>query len=114
MDCVGLPLAVMAELGVSDLLADYRNYPAQPTARTVHEECQRRLLEKTIEGMQPGDLLTLRCPTIPCHVAMVTDLAGGLGIVHAYNGGSRRVVEHILDAKWRRRIEGVFAFPGVV
>ena len=113
VDCVGLPLCVMAELGVTDLLADYRNYPSQPTGRVVHEECQRRLIEKTMAEMLPGDLLTLRVPTVPCHTAIITDLNGGLGIIHAYNGGPRRVVEHILDAKWRRRIEGVFEFPGI-
>lgn len=117
-DCVGLPLMVADELHLVDKngkpfkAGDNANYSSQPLDRFVHEECERRLLAKPIEQMQPGDMITLRVPDVPCHVAIVTSLQGGLGMIHAYSV-SRKVVEHVLSPKWISRIEGCFTFPGV-
>lgn len=113
IDCVGLPLMVMAELGLIDLREEYANYSSQPVGTLVLDECRRRLIEKPLAEMSPGDVVCLRAPTVPCHVGIVTYLNGGLGLIHAYAGGARCVVEHILDGKWRRRIAAVFNVPGV-
>jgi NlpC/P60 family putative phage cell wall peptidase len=116
-DCVGLPLMVGDELHLVDKngkpfkAMDNANYSSQPLDRFVHEEAQRRLIEKPIDQMQPGDMITLRVPSVPCHVAIVTSLQGGLGMIHAYVV-SDKVVEHVLDRKWLKRIEGCFEFPG--
>lgn len=138
VDCVGLALCVGDDLILSDvqgmpfLRSDYLNYGPQPVGRFVHEECKRRLVnlalldasgklvalpgQPMIHGNGPhfldvGNLLTLRVPSVPCHVAIVSDILGGLGIIHAY-AGSDKVVEHVLNTKWLKRIEGVFQFPG--
>ena len=70
--------------------------------------------------LRPGQVITLRVPSVPCHVAIVTSLAdfgigltSSLGMVHAY-AGAFKTAENLMDDKWRRRIEGVFDFPGVV
>jgi len=118
MDCVGLPLCVADDLGLVDKLGvpfkkhDNANYSAQPLDRFVHEEAQRRMIEKPIDQMQPGDLVTIRLPDVPCHVAIISTVNGTIGMIHAY-ATIGKVVEHIMDVKWRRRIEGCFAFPGV-
>jgi NlpC/P60 family putative phage cell wall peptidase len=117
-DCVGLVFCVADDLELQDKNGtpirrnQYTNYGPQPVDRFVHEECQRMLLEKPITSMQEGDLLTLRLPTWPSHVAIVTDIIGYTGIIHAYSTAGK-VVEHILDKKWKNRIEGCFSFPGV-
>jgi hypothetical protein len=120
IDCVGLPLCVAEQLGLRDrdgrpiLGSDYRGYPAQPTDEFVHHECQRRLVEKPLEAMKHGDILTIRWPTLACHSAIVTTVSGHLALLHAYSSPSvGKVVEHILDMKWKRRIAGVFEIPGV-
>jgi cell wall-associated NlpC family hydrolase len=119
MDCVGLVLCVAEELSIVDvegnpiLGAQYLNYGPQPTDRFVYDECLRRLRAKRAEEpLESGDVLSLRVPSVPCHVAIVSELQGGFGMVHAYSGGPEKVVEHVLDWKWCRRIEGVFSFPG--
>ena len=125
-DCVGIPLQVADELGIVDRngvpmkSSDNANYSSQPLNRFIHEECQRRLIEKPVSEMQDGDVLTLRVPsrmenikvTAPCHVAIVTTVMGVRGMLHAY-AGNRKVVEHVMDAKWQRRIEGCFSFPNI-
>lgn len=139
VDCVGVALCVGEDLCLSDvqgmpfLRSDYLNYGPQPVGRFVHEECKRRLVnlalldgsgklvalpgQPMIHGTGPhfldvADILTLRAPSVPCHVAIVTDIFGGLGIIHAYSP-VEKVVEHTLSTKWLKRIEGVFSFPGV-
>jgi NlpC/P60 family putative phage cell wall peptidase len=118
-DCIGLPLQVACELGLKDKLgvpfnkSDSKNYSPQPLDGAVHEEAQRRLIEKPISEMCDGDMLTIKMPVVACHTAIVCTTLGRAGIIHAYNGGPKRVVEQLLDEKWRSRIAGVFSFPGV-
>ena len=110
---MGLPLLVMRDLGIADFCEEYKSYSAQPIGRYVHEQCQKHLIEKPIEEIQAGDLVTLRVPTVPCHTGFIGERDGVLTLIHAYNGGPKKVIEHVLDQKWFRRIEGVFALPGV-
>jgi NlpC/P60 family putative phage cell wall peptidase len=118
IDCVGLVLCVAEELGILDvdgraiLGRDYLNYRAQPLDSFVHQECERRLIQWDLEAMAPGDVVTMRVPDVPCHVAIISELQGNFGLIHAYSSIGK-VAEHILDEKWRRRICGVFTFPGV-
>src|ERR1044071_9022478 len=80
VDCVGLVLSVAEDCGMHDIFdrpllrSDYGNYSAQPMGDFVHQEVARRLIPKPIEQMQPGDILTLRVPTEPCHVAFISEI----------------------------------------
>jgi hypothetical protein len=118
VDCVGLVLAVGDDLEIKDSSGipfrrgDYPAYPTQPSDRFVHDECCRRLSRKTVGDLQAGDIVSLKVPLTACHVAIITEYDGVLYMVHAYSP-LNRVVEHILDNTYRRRIIGVFSFPGV-
>lgn len=109
VDCVGLVLCVMRDLRLHDWVDDFRAYSPQPVSRMVFEICTERLHAKPVAERLPGDVLCFRVPEAPVHVGFVTDI----GIIHAYNGGKRKVVEHGLGQKWLKRIEGCFSIPGV-
>lgn len=109
LDCVGLPICVARDLGLN--VPDYNNYGAQQIDGQVLRECKKHLIEIDIEAMQPGDVICCRIP-IPSHTAIVSDLPPGLGMIHAY-ASNGKVVEHTIDFHWRKRIAGVFLFPGV-
>jgi NlpC/P60 family putative phage cell wall peptidase len=120
IDCVGLVLCVGEDLGLVDRAGvpfhrlDYPDYAAQPTDRFVLEELRRRAIVKPAGApLEPGDLLAIRVPSLPCHAAVVADRAGQLYMIHAYDSGPRQCVEHILSPAWRSRAVGVFQFPGV-
>lgn len=120
IDCVGLVLCVGEDLGLVDsagvpfLRADYPDYAAQPTSSFVLEELRRRATAKLPGApIEPGDLLAIRIPSLPCHAAVVVDRGGQLYMIHAYDSGPKQCVEHILSAAWRNRAVGVFGFPGV-
>jgi len=110
IDCVGLPLCVGRDLGLP--VPDYRNYDRQTADDTVLLECRKNLQEIESSGMRPGDILCMRTPKFASHTAIVTELLGQIGIIHAWSLDGK-VVEHNLDLKWSRRIAGVFLFPGV-
>jgi hypothetical protein len=120
LDCVGLILCVGEDLAFEDkngvplLRTDYPDYPAQPKGRFVHDECVKRLVRKSILDLKPGDVITLRLPTDPCHTAIIGEIPGqGLSMIHCYDGGRRKCIEHRLDEHWQRRIVGAFEFPGI-
>lgn len=122
LDCVGLVLCVGEELGVVGADDrplrgdDYMDYHSQPAGTLVHDHCCKRLLRKLPRDIRPGDIVSMRLPDYPTHVAIITESAAGhLYIIHAYDGLlTKKCVEHILDFKWRRRIVGAFEFPNTV
>lgn len=122
-DCVGLPYCVAEELALRDRFGniikktDNTSYAAQPTDAFVYTECKRLLVEKSLSNMSIGDVLTMKMPTIPCHVGIVSRLYVGtpnecFGVIHAYSV-ARKVVETVIDLKLRGRIHACFGFAGV-
>ena len=110
VDCVGLVLCVMRDLGLHDWVDDFPTYSRQPVGRMVFDICSERLHAKPVAGRQVGDVLCFRVPVAPVHVGILT---GPNTIIHAYSAGKQMVVEHGLGAKWLHRIEGCFSIPGV-
>jgi hypothetical protein len=120
VDCVGLVLCVSEDLNLKDSAGvpfrrmDYPKYSVQAIDSKVQDECKRRMIEKMKMNLLPGDVVTMKVPYNPCHTGIITEIGGVLHIVHALNSGSRpRVIEHILDKKWRHCITGAFSLPGV-
>lgn len=121
LDCVGLPLMVAGDLGLSDKNgipmngARYADYTSQPLGNYVHRMCMKDLIFKPMSEMKEGDVLSIAVLTAPCHVAIVgRDASGQLTLIHAYSGGMGKVVEHPIDLRWKRRICACFTIPGVV
>lgn len=121
-DCLGVVLSVAEELELLDtrgariFRTDYCDYGAQPIGDEMLRQCRLRMIERPGGAAAPrsiADVLVMRLPDDPTHMAIVTELGGLPAIIHAYAGGSGRVVEHVLDTAWIRRIAGVFCFPGI-
>jgi cell wall-associated NlpC family hydrolase len=118
MDCVGLPICVGEDLGLRDKLgspilkSDHLNYPPRPIA-DVSSQVAARLEEKPRDWIKGGDVVTIKVGRYVSHLAIVTDLEAGLGLIHAYAGGPCMVAEHRLDLKWKSRIYRAFYFPEI-
>lgn len=112
-DCLGLVRGVWRELYGYDV---ERPPPYSPDwaeasgTETLLEAAGRHLVPACIAGMQPGDVLVfrLRRGTVAKHAAI---LSAPHNMIHAMEGVS--VAEVALSPWWRRRIAGVFRFPGV-
>ena len=111
-DCVGLPLALARELGIE--VEDFRGYGRLPVSAMLVEKCRQHCREIHRERYRPGDILLMtwgKDRTRPHHFAVVTRMAdGSTGIIHSHSQVGR-VVEHVLDRPWRRRITHAFRVP---
>ncbi len=110
---MGLLAGVAAELDLrgpdnAPLIAfDETDYPHQPDTSYLIAKLSGLLTHIYKEEISPGDVVLLRIDESPQHLGIVSDMAGGLGIIHAY-APARAVVEHVLDTWWRERIEAAY------
>lgn len=99
LDCAGVAVHAARSVGlVPDEPAAYSRLPNNAMLEAWLER-QPFLVRIALDDLAAGDLLLMRFTGQPQHLAVFT----GENIVHAYEAAGR-VVEHILDAKWRRRI----------
>ena len=113
VDCLGLLVGVARELdlvgnnGVSFADADEIDYSHQPNTKRMYSVLSQLLTLVTIANMRNGDVVLLRIDDSPQHLGIISNFGDGLGLIHAY-APAKAVVEHMLDAWWRERIEAVF------
>jgi len=118
LDCIGIVLCVGEDLGLQYRDGrpiqrfDYMNYALFPVLDQMQAEAEKNFVKKDLLTMKPGDILTMRAPHMVHHMAIVSELQHGLGIIHAY-GAVGKVTEHLLDARWTGRVAGVFTYSGV-
>lgn len=123
IDCVGIVLCVGQDLGLHYRdgrpigAFDYMDYGLFPVLDEMQREAQRIFVAKPggLADLEAGDILTLRAPFLVHHMAIVSELEGGLGIIHslAYRvrgHANGKVVEHLLDRVWKSRVAGVFSY----
>jgi cell wall-associated NlpC family hydrolase len=105
IDCLGLVVCVARETGLA--VQDFTNYPREPDGATLVLRLSEQLDQVADGDERIGDVLCfwIRRPALPCHVGFKTDV----GVLHTYaNAG--KVVEHVLDARWQKRIHSVWRF----
>jgi len=111
-DCLGLVLGVHRALigPVPEALPPYDPYWDAPAAGDPLIEAARRRLVACESAPRAGDVLLFRYrPDLParhCAIASAPDR-----MIHAWQGGAVR--ETAIGPWWRRRLAGVFAFPGL-
>lgn len=98
VDCIGLVVCAARDAGLA--LVDRTDYPRDPNG-LLPVEMARQFA--AAEPAQAGDILLMRFRGEPQHVAILA----GTTLIHGY-ASIGRVVEHGLDAKWRRRIVAAY------
>lgn len=105
IDCVGL--LVLALDGAPATALDPRTYGTEPTNGLLESYLAAAFGPPIHEEPAAGDVVSMRFGGPVRHVAIVGEGEHGLTLIHT----SRmigKVVEHRLDARWRRRIAGVY------
>ncbi len=98
VDCIGLVVCAARDAGLA--LVDRTDYPRDPNGLLPVEMARQFAAVETGQG---GDILLMRFRGEPQHVAILA----GETLIHGY-ASIGRVVEHGLDAKWRRRIVAAY------
>ena len=106
VDCVGLIIAVGAELGLPCGAVDMRSYGRLPLGGML----ESAVAEHGIPVAEPeaGAVVLCRFARSIQHVALCT----GPTLIHAYEGVGK-VVEHGFRGKWERRAVSAWRLPGV-
>ena len=109
VDCAGLAIRVARDLHIE--VKDVIGYGRSPRGDSLLAHIRSQCVERSGDPLI-GMLAVMRFEREAQHVAFIVPHASGLGMVHAYEP-AKRVVEHGLDLKWRRRIVALFDLPGV-
>jgi len=107
VDCLGLLIGVAGELNLPFSHYDKTDYSHYPDTQKLKENLSAALQQIAVNEIKAGDILLFNVDNNPQHLAIVSDMSGELGIIHAY-APARAVVEHGLDAWWRERIVAAF------
>lgn len=109
-DCIGLAIAVAAELGMTttQYSTEYGRDPDGTLESTLEQDCTR------VDTYQVGDLLLIRnLKGPPRHCGLVgLDDQGNFTLIHAWDKRAE-VVEHGLTDWWEQRIVCAYQLPGV-
>lgn len=107
IDCVGLLTCVAKELGLTN--HDCTTYSRYPDGVTLCRELEKCLVSVREARLGRVVVFWIKRADLPTHAGILTDV----GMIHTYQSVGK-VVEHVLDAKWRRRITRFFRYPGVI
>jgi NlpC/P60 family putative phage cell wall peptidase len=112
-DCLGLVRGVWREVYGREAqrpVAYTRDWSSGQGEETLLDAARRHLLEQPVDAAEPGCVVVFRyrAGMAAKHCGIVT---GPAVFVHAMEGAA--VSEVAMTGWWRRRIAGVFAFPGV-
>lgn len=111
LDCVGMLICIAHAHGLSDY--DIDGYHTTPDPDVLLGE-----LDAQMDRINPADALigdvyvmawTTKGKQVPRHLGIKARHDPDY-VIHVYNGGPRRVVEHIIDAEWRARIVRAYRY----
>lgn len=112
VDCVGLAKIVAIDCGLHALAEhDLTTYQRNPNGGELERRMQAAFGPQ-VRDLAPGRLVTIDFYGKSRHVGIVGEDNGRLTLIHAY-GRPPRVIEHGIDAKWRRRITGIYTVEGL-
>lgn len=118
VDCIGMIVGAARECGIE--IHDRTDYPRQPVPSDLLRGFRDNFVPLASLEFLPADLLVFwiidpatlppeKLAETPQHVALATDR----GVIHSWNGGARKVVEHGLTQGWRTRLHSVWRLRGI-
>ncbi|NJO82929.1 MAG: hypothetical protein HC828_08985 [Blastochloris sp.] len=109
LDCVGLVVFVAQDLNLE--YHDVSGYSRYGDGFTLVHEMGQSLVPLTLQEIMPGDVAVfwVTRPSKPQHVAILTDI----GMIHTY-ASTGKVVEHVLEEWWQKRMCAAFRFKNKV
>lgn len=114
VDCVGFVSGVFTALGCE---VHYRhNYKKMPDGEELLRVLRDNLVEIEIETIQKGDIVVFKgISGRPQHLAFLDSypIAGECSMIHSY-WSVKKVAQHRMDRKWRKRIVNAFRYPRLV
>lgn len=115
VDCAGLIVEIMKEIGIFTPECDYTGYRMIPDGRTLLMHCSKVGKKKPKSEMKAGDVLLIRFDSAPQHVAMYL---GNNEFIHSYKP-TKKVELSKLDSNyktgetWYEKVLFAFELEGI-
>lgn len=107
VDCVGFLILSFLHMRVH--IDEIRGYGRKPNGKQLKDIMDSQPnLTCVNPPYSPGDVVLFRIRKDPQHVALLTGTKDKLYMIHSYNGGDRKVVEHNFADYWRKKIVAVY------
>lgn len=107
VDCVGFLLLSFRYIDIH--INEIKGYSRTPDGIALKKIMDEQPNLHKVDTIEVGDILLFRIRRHPQHVALVTESAtADFGMIHAYNGGAREVVEHDLADYWKQKIVAIY------
>ena len=111
VDCVGVVAMVCQGLKISDY--DIRGYDRRPVAAQFLAHFTKGGARRIgVLVAQPGDIMAFRDDEFPCHIGILSMLAGRPSLIHSILTRGEVVEDRIEAALLQRRV-AAFVLPGV-
>jgi len=108
VDCIGLIIGALREIG--RLSYDNRSYSPEEDPALLRAELERFCVEVALPV--PGDFCLFEIGRVTRHVGIVgVESSGERTLIHCYQSANR-VVEHLFDHHWQRRVVAVYRWAG--
>jgi len=108
IDCIGLLVFAAMCCGLPQVDGDTTSYGRDPHDGQLEGHLSALFGPMLpADEMQPGDIAAIRFGSVIRHVGIVGEHPQGLSLIHT-NMAVGRVTEARIDAKWRRRVAGVY------
>jgi cell wall-associated NlpC family hydrolase len=108
IDCVGLVTLAVRDCGLTHLLPhDFTAYAKDPANGELERRLEAAFGSATHCCLHVGDVVAIDFKGQARHVGLIGVYEGRPTLIHTYRTPAR-VIEHGLDAKWARRITGVY------
>ena len=108
VDCVGFILLALKALNIPTV--EITGYTRNPDGVALKEIMDKQpSLTSVSPPYRRGDIVLFRIRKEPQHVALLTESStSALGMIHSYNGGEKKVVEHDFADYWKNKIISVY------
>lgn len=113
IDCIGLTICVAKTLGLTDYPDQIRYKRIATAPDLIHHYAEQMVRLPVFDELLPGDIVVMRGPNYPNHVAFIGDRGERLSLIHA-TVGDGKVVEDIMTDDVRRLFIAAFRFKELV
>lgn len=109
IDCVGLVVLSLRDCGLPQADLDYTGYSRDPHDGVLEFHLREAFGPPVVKAtLQAGDVVAIDYKGAVRHVGVVgLHRDGGLSLIHT-NFSVKQVTEAGIDAKWMKRIKGVY------
>ena len=110
VDCAGLVVLAARDCGYT--IRDMQGYATIPSQNLFMQSVMEHCTPIAIGDVLPGDVAMFRFDSEPQHIAIISDIAPDITLLHAYQQAGK-VCENHMGGLWHTRLCGFYRLKGI-